>query len=202
MVEESFTQQFLYFPSLGSILKSEPQGNSHSSYILGWFFIPTSQTSFERAALHYHLSWKGNKPARVFWARVPHPWMAMRPLLSTPSQVTQPFSALGTNSQTCDLAPGCLFLAQRQRHPMHPTSCCRRVIPRFPRSLASRPALLGAQSKKSTHRQWTRTSRCLPVPQTSRHGTMQKPSPDTMPAQISLQDPCLISPQHLKADFG
>jgi len=52
MVEEGFTQHFLFFLSLGSTLKSEPQGNSHSSYILGWFFIPTSQTPFERAALH------------------------------------------------------------------------------------------------------------------------------------------------------
>lgn len=46
------------------------------------------------------------------------------------------------------------------------------------------------------------SSHCLPAPQTFGHGMVQKPSSDTMPAQSSLQDPCLISPQHLKADFG
>lgn len=35
MVEEGFTEQFLVFPSLGSTLKSEIQGNYPSSYILG-----------------------------------------------------------------------------------------------------------------------------------------------------------------------
>lgn len=50
MVEEGFTQQFLVFLSLGSTLKSELEGNSHR-YISGWFFIPTSPTPFEKAAL-------------------------------------------------------------------------------------------------------------------------------------------------------
>lgn len=32
--------------------------------------------------------------------------------------------------------------------------------------------------------------------------SVQKRRPDTMPARSSLQDLCLIAPQHLKADFG
>ncbi|PKU43722.1 rna-directed dna polymerase from mobile element jockey- hypothetical protein [Limosa lapponica baueri] len=39
----------LYQEQCGLILKSEPQGNSHSSYILGWFFSTTSQTAFEES---------------------------------------------------------------------------------------------------------------------------------------------------------
>lgn len=35
----------------------------------------------------------------------------------------------------------------------------------------------------STDHRWTHTSRCIPIPQTFRHGTVQKHSPDTMPAQ-------------------
>lgn len=86
--------------------------------------------------------------------------------------VNLPCPSLETNFQTYDLC----FYAQKQRQPMHPKLCCRRVIPRFPHCPAIRSALLGAQSKRSTHGQ---QARCLPTPPTLGQSTIQEPSPDT-----------------------
>lgn len=126
----------------------------------------TSIWEFERAALPQCLSWKGDKSTGVFLGYSLTPMGGHETSLCSPPQVTQTFPALGTNSQTCFLLHSASSLLRGRDTPC-----------------TSSPTSRSCQMSNSTDHRWTHTSRCIPISQSFRHGTVQKHSPDTMPAQ-------------------